>query len=106
MKEGDPLATRSGKLDRLTEMLDEALSIGDQALVFTQFVEMGHLLQRHLRDTLGVDVLFLHGGTPAKQRDQMVQEFQSEDGPPVFVLSLRRRRRRPQPDPGQSCLPL
>ncbi len=89
LKEGDPLATRSGKLDRLTEMLDEALSIGDQALVFTQFVEMGHLLQRHLRDTLGVDVLFLHGGTPAKQRDQMVQEFQSEDGPPVFVLSLR-----------------
>ena len=89
LKEDGPLPSRSGKLDRLTEMLEEALSVGDQALVFTQFVEMGHLLQRHLRDTLGAEVLFLHGGTPAKQRDRMVQEFQDKDGPPIFVLSLR-----------------
>ncbi len=89
LKEDGPLPNRSGKLDRLTEMLEEALSVGDQALVFTQFVEMGHLLQRHLRETLGAEVLFLHGGTPAKQRDRMVQEFQDKDGPPIFVLSLR-----------------
>jgi SNF2 family DNA or RNA helicase len=31
----------------------------------------------------------LHGGTSALQRDQMVQAFQSDDGPPIFVLSLR-----------------
>ncbi len=89
LKEQAPLAQRSGKLDRLTEMLDEALSVGDRALVFTQFVEMGHLLQEHLRSQLGADVLFLHGGTPVKQRDQMVQAFQEADGPAVFVLSLR-----------------
>jgi SNF2 family DNA or RNA helicase len=89
LKEEGPLPKRSGKLDRLTEMLEEALSVGDQALVFTQFVEMGHLLQRHLHETLGAEVLFLHGGTPAKQRDRMVQEFQDKDGPPIFVLSLR-----------------
>jgi SNF2 family DNA or RNA helicase len=57
--------------------------------VFTQFVEMGTLLQRHLREVFGVEVLFLHGGTPAPQRDQMVQAFQEEDGPPIFILSLR-----------------
>ncbi len=89
LKQEGPLAGRSGKLARLTEMMDEALSVGDRALVFTQFVEMGHLLKRHLVDTLGVDVLFLHGGTSALQRDKMVQAFQGEDGPPVFVLSLR-----------------
>ncbi|MCB9140106.1 MAG: ATP-dependent helicase [Caldilineaceae bacterium] len=89
LKEEGPLAGRSGKLDRLTEMLEEALSVDDQALVFTQFVEMGHLLQNHLRTNLGSDVLFLHGGTPARQRDRMVQEFQDKSGPPVFVLSLR-----------------
>jgi SNF2 family DNA or RNA helicase len=89
LKEPGPLPHRSGKLTRLTEMLEEALSVGDHALVFTQFVEMGTLLQNHLRDCLNTDVLFLHGGTPAAQRDQMVQAFQSEDGPPIFVLSLR-----------------
>jgi SNF2 family DNA or RNA helicase len=89
LKEDAPLVSRSGKLTRLTEMLEEALSVGDHALVFTQFVEMGTLLQQHLRDCLNTEVLFLHGGTPAAQRDQMVQAFQSDDGPPIFVLSLR-----------------
>jgi SNF2 family DNA or RNA helicase len=89
LKQEGPLPGRSGKLERLTEMLEEALSVGDHALIFTQFVEMGTLLQRHLRDCLNTEVLFLHGGTPAAQRDQMVQSFQSEDGPAIFVLSLR-----------------
>ena len=89
LKQDDPLPGRSGKLERLTEMLEEALSVGDHALVFTQFVEMGHLLQRHLREQLKTEVLFLHGGTPAAQRDQMVQAFQDDDGPAIFVLSLR-----------------
>ena len=88
LKEAGPLAPRSGKLERLTEMLEEALSVGDHALVFTQFVEMGTLLQRHLREKLQTEVIFLHGGTPAQQRDQMVQAFQDEDGPAIFVLSL------------------
>lgn len=89
LKQNDPLKGRSGKLERLTEMLEEALSVGDHALVFTQFVEMGHLLQQHLRDQLKTEVLFLHGGTTAAQRDQMVQAFQDDDGPAIFVLSLR-----------------
>jgi SNF2 family DNA or RNA helicase len=89
LKEEGVLAGRSGKLERLTEMLEEALAVGDHVLVFTQFVEMGALLQRHLREVFGVEVLFLHGGTSAPQRDQLVQLFQEEDGPPIFVLSLR-----------------
>lgn len=89
LKQEGPLKSRSGKLERLTEMLDEALSVGDHALIFTQFVEMGTLLQHHLRERLNTEVLFLHGGTPAAQRDQMVQAFQEDDGPAIFVLSLR-----------------
>ena len=88
--EQKPLEGRSGKLSRLTAMLEEALSIGDRALIFTQFVEMGHLLRRHLMETLGHEALFLHGGTPAAKREQMVRSFQEdENGAPIFVLSLR-----------------
>jgi SNF2 family DNA or RNA helicase len=91
--DGSPLPGRSGKLDRLGEMLEEALSVGDRALVFTQFAEMGHMLRAHLRSLFGVDVLFLHGGTPQKQRDRMVARFQrggSQDhDAPIFVLSLK-----------------
>ncbi len=88
--EKGPLEERSGKLSRLTEMLEEALAVGDRALVFTQFVEMGHLLRQHLMETLGRDALFLHGGTPASRREQMVRSFQEDsNGAPIFVLSLR-----------------
>jgi superfamily II DNA or RNA helicase len=87
--DGSALRGRSGKLARLEEMLDEVLAASDKALVFTQFTEMGTLLQRHLQETFGREVLFLHGGTPRGRRDAMVERFQQRDGPPLFLLSLK-----------------
>jgi hypothetical protein len=89
LSEAGPLAGRSGKLARLTEMLEEALAAGDKALVFTQFREMGERLQQHLA-TLGAEVLLLHGGTAKARRDEMVRRFQEEPrGPRIFVLSVK-----------------
>jgi len=88
--DGSALPDRSGKLARLGEMLDEMFSVGERALVFTQFAEMGALLQAYLQDLFGGEVLFLHGGIPAKKRDQMIARFQEEQrGPAIFVLSLK-----------------
>ncbi len=88
--EAGPLPRRSGKLARLSEMLEEALAAGDKALVFTQYREMGEALTAHLRAALGGEPLFLHGGTPKRTRDKMVRRFQEEPrGPRVFVLSLK-----------------
>jgi SNF2 family DNA or RNA helicase len=89
LSDGSSLAGRSGKLARLSEMLDEVLSENDRALVFTQYAEMGKLIQKYIRDALSVDVIFLHGAVPAADRDEMISRFQSASGPPVFVLSLR-----------------
>jgi SNF2 family DNA or RNA helicase len=90
LKGTDRLEGRSGKLERLVEMLEEVIEEGDRALVFTQFREMGHLLERQLTERLRTPVLFLHGGTPAKQRDALVERFQAPDGDAkVFLLSLR-----------------
>jgi len=51
---------------------------------------MGDLLKRHLQDTFGREVLFLHGGVPREQRTRMVDRFQDEpDGPRIFLLSLK-----------------
>lgn len=89
--EGDrrPLGGRSGKLSRLEEMLEEVIDEGEAALVFTQFAEFGVRLREYLQGRLGREVLFLHGGTPIRARDQMVARFQRPDGPPIFLLSLR-----------------
>ncbi len=81
---------RSGKLARLDEMLEEILEVGDRTLIFTQFTEMGEILKRHLQESFGREVLFLHGGVPRKQRDRMVERFENDaGGPPIFLLSLR-----------------
>ncbi|HEX7973926.1 MAG TPA: DEAD/DEAH box helicase [Anaerolineales bacterium] len=86
----DNLGGRSGKLERLVEMLEETLSVGDRALVFTQYAEMGELLSAYLPQALGTAVQFLHGGTPANVRDEMVRRFQEDQhAPPVFILSLK-----------------
>jgi SNF2 family DNA or RNA helicase len=88
--EAGPLPRRSGKLDRIAEMLEEAVAEGDKALVFTQFREMGDRLTAHFQDRLGVEVAFLHGGTPRKARDEMVRRFQEEPhGPRIFILSVK-----------------
>jgi hypothetical protein len=90
LRESGPLPGRSGKLARLTEMLEETIAAGDHALVFTQYREMGDRLIAHLDATLDTETLFLHGGVPLDARDRMVKRFQDEPGKPrIFVLSLR-----------------
>lgn len=90
LRDNSRLAGRSGKLARLTEMLDEVHEEGDRALVFTQFTEMASLLRRHLQETTGREVLYLHGGLAKRERDRLVDRFQrAEDAPGVFILSLR-----------------
>ena len=89
--DNSPIPGRSGKLARLTEMLEEVISVGDRALIFTQFSEMGGILKRYLQEMFGREVLFLHGAVPKKQRDSMVERFQADDGetPSIFILSLK-----------------
>ena len=81
---------RSGKLKRLVEMLEEIVAVGDRVLIFTQFAEMGKLLNSYLATTLNTQTLFLYGNTPVKMRDQMIKRFmEDENGPQIFILSLK-----------------
>ncbi|WIM99192.1 SNF2-related protein [Actinoplanes oblitus] len=89
LKDGSALPGRSGKVDRLEEIVDRALGIGESVLVFTQFARFGGMLAPHLAARFGVRVPFLHGGTPRGARDAMVAEFQAARQPGVFVLSLK-----------------
>jgi hypothetical protein len=89
LADGSALAGRSGKLQRVEEILEEVLAEGDRALLFTQFAEFGALLRTHLRDRFGREVLYLHGGTRKADRDAMVARFQGDGGPSLLILSLK-----------------
>ena len=85
-----PVPGRSGKCIRLLEILEEMLAEGDQALIFTQFRQMGGILAAMIRHHLQREVLFLHGGTPQAQRVQIVEQFQRADGrSPIMIISLK-----------------
>ncbi|WP_460524008.1 DEAD/DEAH box helicase [Flindersiella endophytica] len=87
LHENGPIAGRSGKLAALDELLDVILDEGESVLIFSQYVEMCALLEKHLAGR-GVRTQFLHGGTPVKQRDRMVADFQAGEVP-IFLLSLK-----------------
>ncbi|MDJ0743120.1 MAG: DEAD/DEAH box helicase [Xenococcaceae cyanobacterium MO_167.B27] len=81
---------RSGKLMRLTEMLDEIIQEGNHALIFTQFSEWGKLLKFYLENTLNQEVFFLYGATRRQQRQEMIDRFQHDpNAPQIFILSLK-----------------
>ena len=88
-EDGSNIVGRSGKLSRLHDLATEILASDDRALIFTQYTSMAELIQQYLQQELGQRVLYLHGGTPQERRDEMVEQFQSPDGPSFFLLSLR-----------------
>lgn len=90
LKQEDYNPDRSGKLQRLVEMLQELQEVGDRALVFTQFAELGQHLKTYLEQALQQEVFFLSGRTPKAQRELMVERFQHDpEAPTVFILSLK-----------------
>jgi SNF2 family DNA or RNA helicase len=81
------LTGRSGKLELLDELLGTILAEDGAALVFTQYVAMARLLERHLA-ARGIPALLIHGGTPVAERERLVRSFQDGEAP-VFLLSLK-----------------
>ena len=83
------LPERSHKLQRLSEMIEEAIAEGESLLVFTQFAEIGAALEKYLKHQR-YKTYYLHGGTARPKREKMIAEFQDPDiEPSIFILSLK-----------------
>lgn len=79
----------SGKFLRLRSLCEEIASRQEKVLIYTQFRTMTDPLATFLRATFGRPGLVLHGEVAVKRRQGLVKDFQREDGPPFFVLSLK-----------------
>ncbi len=80
---------RSGKVEKLVELIETALQNKRNVLVFTQYKQFGAILQNYLSEYLAQDIPFFHGGLSNNQREKMVEDFQSSSGAPVMIVSLR-----------------
>jgi SNF2 family DNA or RNA helicase len=87
--DGDFAPEASGKFARLGEICEELGERQERVLIFTQFREIIPSLEEHLERIFGRPGLVLHGGVNVRKRKTLVDQFQREDGPPFFILSLK-----------------
>jgi superfamily II DNA or RNA helicase len=79
-------AETSSKIVLLVERLTAAIADGHKSLVFSQWTSFLDLIEPHLSQAC-IDYARLDGST--KDRGQVVDRFQRDDGPPVLLLSLK-----------------
>ncbi len=88
-KSGDFNGQESGKFERLAQVAEPIRDRQEKMLVFTQFQLMTDPLCQFLAKHFGEPGLVLHGQTPIRKRQDLVKQFQSPQGPPFFVISLK-----------------
>ena len=76
----------SAKMDLFFEFLDEAIDGGHRILVFSQFVQMLHILRDAITQR-GLEYCYLDGST--KERMSVVHKFNTERSIPLFLISLK-----------------
>ncbi|MCR5813096.1 MAG: DEAD/DEAH box helicase [Desulfovibrio sp.] len=86
---GEYRPSDSGKFMRLAELCATIAERQEKVLIFTQFRQITDPLRKFLEGIFKTRGLVMHGGIPVKQRRALVEEFQSPDGPPFFVLTLK-----------------
>lgn len=84
-----PLRGRSGKLERLEELLSEILEARERVVIFTQYVSWLHLAAPYIRRRFRVPVLSFHGALSKTERDEVLRQFSEKSGPPVLLASLK-----------------
>lgn len=78
----------SGKLIELVTLIDEAVSGGHKALVFSQFTKMLRLI-RDVLEKRSITYEYLDGRTPMAKREAKVRNFQERDDISLFLISLK-----------------
>ncbi len=86
--QGQDAGAGSAKLESFREILEEASDGGHRILVFSQFTSLLALLREEL-NSQGIPHCYLDGSMAPAARQVEVDRFQSQGGPPVFLLSLK-----------------
>ena len=77
----------SGKLDSLRELLEQIKDGNQRVLIFSQFRGMLDIIEKEL-DTLKMTSFKITGSTPANERQDMTNAFNSGQGD-AFLISLK-----------------
>lgn len=86
---GKYLPEDSGKVERLFELLQDITEANGKALIFTQSVVMGKILQKLIAERFERQPDFLYGALSRSERMDMVDDFQNDPSNRFLLLSLK-----------------
>ncbi|BBE31022.1 helicase [Tepiditoga spiralis] len=89
LKSSEAESNDSGKTEKLISILNNILESNEKVLIFTQYKEMGIILEKLIKKELKTNSLFFYGSLSRKQRDQMVEDFQTKHQFPIMIISLK-----------------
>ena len=89
LKHGDMSANASGKTQKLIDILNNIIDNNEKVLVFTQYKEMGSILESIIADEFNHIPLFFHGSLNVKQREDIIKKFQEDINEKIMILSLK-----------------
>ena len=85
----NPKISESGKMELLVDILQNILDMDEKVIIFTQYVEMGKLIQQLISKKFKTDVLFLHGSQTLKEKTKIINTFQEDPDYKIFVATLK-----------------
>ncbi len=89
LKHGDMSANASGKTQKLIDILHNIVDNNEKVLVFTQYKEMGTILESIITSEFNQNPLFFHGSLNVKQREEVIKSFQEDLAQKIMILSLK-----------------
>ena len=88
-KSKNPKINESNKLELLINLLDNILASKEKVLIFTQYVQMGEIIQDTIEKHFNTQALFFNGSLTRKKKDTIVKEFQNNPQKKILIISLK-----------------
>ena len=89
LKAGDCSKDISGKTEKLLDLTNNILDNNEKLIIFTQYKEMGHILEKIMTDEYSQTPLFFHGSLNRSQREAMLDTFERDPNEKIMILSLK-----------------
>ena len=85
----NPKPSESGKMELLINILENIIDVDEKAIIFTQYVKMGEIIQEIISKKLKCEIEFLHGSLSLKEREKVINNFQENDDCKFLVATIK-----------------
>ena len=89
LRSDNPKISESGKMELLITILENILDVDEKVIIFTQYAQMGKIIQELVSKKLKTDVLFLHGSLTQQKRNEVIASFQENKDNKILVATLK-----------------